>query len=260
MTNKHNPLLFVPALLTLTMTAEAVQPGPPNLPVLGVTMLQTLRLNVVTPPNPIAPCDAELSFADSNGNPVGRRLTVNLSAGQAAFLDLAGATLVNKLGQRAQVRPVVSPIDDAGVSADGCVATAEVYDTSTALDRVLVVGLPAVQFPPSPIFGMLGLGRFQTARLNVVATPPSPVCEGVLSFADSAGNPVGGLKPVILNSGQADFLDLNGNTLVQKLGQRVEVRPVFTPSAGTCHTSAEVYEQVTGSTLVQSQPGPPDVQ
>jgi hypothetical protein len=225
-------------------------------PILGVTMLQTLRLNVVLPPSRSASCDALLLFADANGDPVGRSLTVSLSAGQAAFLDLAGSTLVRGLGQRAEVRAIVSPIDDAGASADGCLATAEVYDAATGADRVLAVGVPAVQLPPNPIIGMVGLGLFQTARLNVLAVPPNP-CLGDLGFADSAGNPVGASQRVSLNSGQAAFLDLNGNTLVRRLGQRAEVRPVFTPAGGTCQVSAQVYEQVTGSTLVQTNPGPP---
>jgi hypothetical protein len=220
---------------------------------LGVTALQTLRLNVVALPP--SPCVGTLSFADSNGNPAGRNVTVELAPGQAAFLDVAGSTL-QRLGQRAEVRPIVSPIDSDGTGADGCKATAEVFDTATGFDRVLVVGLPAVQDPAPPQFGMVGLGLFQTARLNVVALPPNP-CVGELHFVNSAGNSVGSPARVSLNPGVAAFLDLNGNTLVRALGQRAEVRPVFTPEGGVCQTSAEVYEQITGSTLVQMQPGPP---
>lgn len=82
-----------------------------------------------------------------------------------------------------------------------------------------------------------------------------------MGYADGAGNPVGSAKRVILSAGQADFLDLNGNGLVSQLGQRVEVRPVFTPVSGTCRSSVQVYEQITGSTLVYiPTPGPPDVE
>src|SRR5262245_15940576 len=257
---RTNPPACLLVLMALPATTRAGSPGPPDLPVLGVTALQTMRINVTLPPNPVGPCDAVLGFADSNGTLVGPTLTVVLQAGQAAFLAIAGKTLVRGLGQRAQLRPVVTPVDEGGSGADGCVAIAEVFDTATALDRVLSVGVPAVQLPPSPIFGMVGLGKHQTARLSVVATPPNPICEGVLSFADSAGNPVGGSRSVVLSSGQAAFLDLNGNDLVQSLGQRVEVRPVFTQESGSCQTSAEVFEQLTGSTMVQVNPGPPDVQ
>jgi hypothetical protein len=153
------------------------------------------------------------------------------------------------------VRAIVAPIDDDGASADGCVGTVEVFDSSTGLDRVLANGVPAVQAPPNPVvFGMVGLGLFQTARLSLLNVPPNPVCEGILSFADKDGNPVGSSRRVSLGPGQAAFLDLNGNTLVRALGQRAEVRPVFELVSGDCRPSVEVYEQITGSTMVQALP------
>ncbi len=240
-------------LMSLSSLAQAQ--GTPLFPTLGVTGLQTMRLNVVAVPP--SPCVAILGFSDSNGAPVGGTLSVNLNTGQSASLDIAGNTLVRGLGQRVQVRPTITPNEREGGGADTCAATTEVFDTLTGVDRVLVNGLPAVQVPPSPAFGMLGLGLFQTARLNVVATPPNP-CVGTLSFADAAGNPVGSFTRVGLAAGQAGSLDLNGNGLVRGLGQRVEVRPVFTPEGGSCQVSAEVFEQITGSTLVQDNPGPPD--
>jgi hypothetical protein len=43
-------------LLALAGRAQAIpNPGPPDFPMLGLTMLQTMRLNVLAPPNPIAP-------------------------------------------------------------------------------------------------------------------------------------------------------------------------------------------------------------
>jgi hypothetical protein len=47
------------------------------------------RLNVVD--EPPDPCIAQLSFADKNGNAVGQTLNVNLSSGQAKFLDDLGS-------------------------------------------------------------------------------------------------------------------------------------------------------------------------
>jgi hypothetical protein len=62
------------------------------------------------------------------------------------------------------------------------------------VDNLLGITLVAVGgsvgYPPNPIFGMLDLTWFQTARLNVVAYPPDP-CVGQLSFATSSGSPVG---------------------------------------------------------------------
>jgi len=53
--------------------------------------------------------------------------TVNLSTGQADFLDVAGASLVGRFGQRAELRPVVTMVPGAAAPSS-CAATAEVYD------------------------------------------------------------------------------------------------------------------------------------
>jgi len=86
----------------------------------GVTLLQTARIKVVAyPPDP---CIGQLSFLTSNGTQVGNTLSVQLLPGQAALLDLPGSALVTKLGQRAEVQPVlVAP------NSPSCVASAEVY-------------------------------------------------------------------------------------------------------------------------------------
>lgn len=101
---------------------------------IGVTELQTVRLNVVAYP-PI-PCVGQLSFVNSNGVQVGNTLNVQLARGQAASLDLPGTTLVTKLGQRAEVQPVVSAPNG------GCVASTEVYING--------LGATSVYFPPDP--------------------------------------------------------------------------------------------------------------
>ena len=102
----------------------------PVFPLQGVAWGQVLRLNLVTfNPIPITPsvsCSAQLSFVDKNGHPAGPApKLVNLSLGQADFLDVAGARLVAQFGQRAELRPVVT-ISAAAPAV--CAATAEVYD------------------------------------------------------------------------------------------------------------------------------------
>ena len=111
---------------------------PPN-PVfgmLGVTLFDTVRLNVVAyPPDP---CIGSIGFVDANGNQIGNSKPVQLAAGQgAAFLDLPGAALVSALGQRAEVRPVV-----AITAGSACIASAEVYGNAT--------GGTHVYYPPNP--------------------------------------------------------------------------------------------------------------
>ena len=113
-------------------------PPSPAFSMLGVTVLDTVRLNVVAwPPDP---CIGTMSFVDANGNHIGDAKQVQVAAGgqpQATFLDLPGNALVSALGQRAEVRPVVAP---AGGSA--CIASVEVYGTAT--------GATHVYFPPDP--------------------------------------------------------------------------------------------------------------
>ena len=103
----------------------------------GITLFQTARLNVVAyPPNP---CIGSISFADSNGNAIGKPLSVNLSAGQATFLELPGTEVVSKFGQRAEIQPVVNA---AAGTPGNCIASTEIYTTLT--------GENAVYFPPVP--------------------------------------------------------------------------------------------------------------
>ena len=109
--------------------------GYPPVPVfgmLGVTSLQTVRLNVVA--FPPVPCIGMISWSDLNGTQIGTSLAVQLSAGQGTHLDLPGG---GALGPRAEVRPVVV------VNGGACIASAEVYNNVTKTTR-------AVYYPPSP--------------------------------------------------------------------------------------------------------------
>src|SRR5436305_1210938 len=81
--------------------------------------------------------------------------------------------------------------------------------------------------PPDPdrSFGMVGITRGQTMRLNVVnLTPPDPnrqfppdPCRVLLSFRDATGQPFTNSdgqpfrREVSLQSGEAAFLDLNAD-------------------------------------------------
>ena len=215
-------------------------PNYTNFPMIGLVRGQTLQLNLVAyPPDP---CFATLGFQDVNGNPLGTTLTVALQPGQSASLALNGNTLANPPGQRVEVQPTV--VLTAGIVSQ-CQASAEVYDNVFEISSVVVPG--AASFASSPQFGMFGVTVLQTARLNVVAFPVDP-CIGQLSFVNSSGVPVGNTLNVQLAPGQAASLDLPGNTLVTKLGQRAEVQPVISGSNGGCVASAEVYIEGLGAT------------
>jgi hypothetical protein len=118
-------------------------------------------------------------------------------------------------------------------------------------------GLPAMA--ADPIFAMAGVALGQTLRLNVEAFPNGP-CRAQLSFVDRNGSqsPSTPIKTVDLNPGQADFLDLNANTVVNQFGQRVEVRPVVTllssPTPSVCQATAEVFDNASGFSLLALQP------
>jgi hypothetical protein len=122
------------AITTVGVPGAVTYPPAPIFGMLGVTSFQTVRLNVVAfPPAPIYPpdpCIAQLSFADKDGNPVGQTKDVNLSPGDAAFLDLPGSILFppqpffDGFGQHVEVHPIVTLAVGAPTN---CLASVEVY-------------------------------------------------------------------------------------------------------------------------------------
>lgn len=118
----------------------------------------------------------------------------------------------------------------------------------------LLPTLAAAQAPPANAtnFPMIGITRGQTLQLNVVAYPVDP-CYAQLGFQDSNGNPLGATTSVTLQPGQSASLAINGNSLTNSLGQRVEVLPTIVPDAGivsSCGASAEIYDNLLGITSV----------
>lgn len=246
---RGNVLVQFAILGALLSPALAVSPGPINMPLTGVTLLQTLRLNVLGGPTG---CVATLSFTDSTGAPVGSSLLVNLGTMQATSLDLPGSTVAKKLGQRGEVIALVTPVP--GAVAD-CSPSVEVFDNLTAFDRVYKDPGPVGKDPGPVGFSMVGLGQLQTLRLKAQSADGDS-CVGTLGFFDANGVPVGPRMDVSLAPGQGTWLALDGNTLVTKFGQRVTVSPGPQQISGSCIFSAEVFEQITGSTLVTVNPGP----
>ncbi|HML15611.1 MAG TPA: hypothetical protein VK419_01245 [Bryobacteraceae bacterium] len=124
------------------VTAPPPGPAMPNVsPVFGmagIALGQTLRLNVVAfPPDP---CYATIGFLNNQGQPVPGAMAVSLAPGQAGLIDLHAASLGLKLGQRAELQPVVMVTTANGTSA--CQASAEVIDTLS--------GGTETWFPPVP--------------------------------------------------------------------------------------------------------------
>jgi hypothetical protein len=150
------------------------QPDPPGkFGMVGITRGQTLRLNVVnltSPPEPDRqvppdPCRIVLSFRNAQGEAVRNsegqiiRRTVELQAGESAFLDLNGdmfagpPTNVNSPALRVQLRPFVRvqqgpPDPDRQIPPDPCRATMEVFDNASG--RTSLFSDSFVSPPPDP--------------------------------------------------------------------------------------------------------------
>ena len=138
--------------------------------------------------------------------------------------------------------------------------------------------------PPEPerTFGMVGITRGQTMRLNVVNLQPPPEgdrqvpppCRVVLSFRDAAGHPFTNSdgqpirRVVELQAGQSAFLDLNGDmfggpsTNADTIGPaRLQLRPFvrvlqappdperqYPPDP--CRATMEVFDNASGRTSI----------
>ena len=226
------------------------------IPPVGGALGQGVRLTVVAGPAvvpPGVPVEANLGFVDLNGNAVGPTLQVALNPGQAQSLQWIPP--VQELGQRIEVRPVVTQIS-TDPSSPTLQASVEVFDLLTGFSTVLAPAPGAESVSALPQFLPQGLAGGQTMRLNVVAFPPDP-CNGQLSFTDKNGAVLGPSLQVNLAPGTATSLDLNADALGLKVGQHVEVQPVVSvapsisagpPIATACQASVEVFDHLTGRT------------
>ena len=124
------------------------------------------------------------------------------------------------------------------------------------------IGSPPFQ---AAVFGMVGVARGQTARLNVSDTSGSYPCSAELGFVDADGNLIKSSR-ILIEQGKSRSLDLIRDEL-QVSGNRVQARavlsvtgaPVAGRMAGACAPIAtvEVFDNETGRTtvtLTQSQP------
>jgi hypothetical protein len=235
--------------------------GPPSY--VGVSLGQIIRVvagPITVPPG--VPVELNLGFVDINGNSIGPSSTQTLAAGESAVLDLNAATLVQEVGQRVEVRPVVTIVNAnsaPGAAAGGPPAVAlpevtEVFDTVTGFGAVLVPGNTVSSAQPA--FDYQGLASGQILRLVVDAYPPNS-CNATVSFADRAGNPLGQSQQVNVAPGTGTAVDLNADTVGVKVGQRIEVLPTITlaplvagaaPSNSLCQATVEVFDRLSGRT------------
>jgi hypothetical protein len=121
------------------------------------------------------------------------------------------------------------------------------------------------QFVAAVQFGILGITRGQTARINVTNTsspdnpfyPPNP-CHVTISFVDADGNvllnnsgqPV--RREVTLDPGRSASLQINGDNLVPRDQVRLTFRPVVNAVPPPCIPTFEVINNTTGRTSLLS--------
>lgn len=226
---------------------------------LGVVQRLHLVAGPVAPP-PGGPVQLTLGFVDLNGNRVGPSLTTPpLSPGQTESLDLDADTLITRIGQRVEVRPVITAQNPTGAPVEITLeSTSEVVDKLTGFGTVLARTVDSGNGPPT--FGLQGIAGGETLRLTALARDAGATafnCVAQLSFADKNGNPIGPTMPVNLSSGMGASLDLDANVLGLGLGRRIDVQPIVTltssvpgalPTTSVCEASAEVFDHFTGRT------------
>ncbi len=107
--------------------AHSIHAAPKFVPQ-GVAYGQTMRITALAPPD--SSCNALLSFADNNGNPLGTTSSVNLSPGQMAALSFNANSITGQLGQRIEVQPTITlqNATGSGGAAPACEGSVEVYD------------------------------------------------------------------------------------------------------------------------------------
>ena len=130
---------------------ESLEPGAfsPSLVPEVLAGGQTMRFNAAAPASDS--CTGQLRFADENGSPIGPTTPLNLAPGAGTSLDLRADMLGLRLGQRAEVQPILDMTapPTAGAPLNSvCQASVEVFDNLTGRTRTYqftLASLPAVQ-------------------------------------------------------------------------------------------------------------------
>ncbi len=155
------PLALATTIITSTGTGWAGTDVGNGYGMVGITLGQTIRLNVVNLGGPdTLPCDTTLTFFDSEGN-VLTRFTESMDPGQAAFLDLHGEDLVLRVRERMQIRATMEATCRSEGDPRDLPTTLEVFDdktgqTSIILNPVVLKGFNPQPEPPGSRLNLLG--------------------------------------------------------------------------------------------------------
>jgi hypothetical protein len=260
---------------------------------IGLARSQMATLSVVAvgggSPDPSGLCRVRLGFRDTTGqlfrDASGMDIASEflLSPGRAVHLDLREADAFRgRSGQRVAIRGEAQRVDPATASSacEPLVATLEIVDSTSGNTALLYASHGDSGGP----LGMVGLGRSQTGRLNLVAigggtpdpstvgggTPdpgalgggspdPStlPPCAVEVSFVNDVGDPyrnAGGVPITVtgtLTLDRAVSVDLKATDAFRGVsGPRVSFRPVVriltTTSCQRPVLSLEVFDTTSG--------------
>lgn len=110
----------------------------------GINHTQTARINLVNlEDRAFVPCvRVEMLFIDGDGNILAQKV-YEVDAGKSAFMDVRGSEIIERGGNRAQIRAEVRFVGTPDTRlSDQCIPTVEVFDSESGETRFL---LPAVQ-------------------------------------------------------------------------------------------------------------------
>jgi hypothetical protein len=286
-------VVFGPAAAPV-LALPAVQTG-----LLGLARGETARVTVInltpgSPELPPSPCLVKLGFRDENGglfldqNGAPLQKESRLETGGTATLALpAGLAFSDTRSLRRPFRAVVeaSPeVPDVPPNpCDRLATTVEIYDNQSGQPFVsLNLGAPTTEGhpgPPNSFLGVLGLARFENAQLtliNLATERDAPPCDVTLAFVDRKGKPFfdrnGEPLSMERSLGAGEWATLVLPWQLAFQGAQARRRPFRAvvennpgppttppnPCVATLGT-LEVYDVATGRTLVQINPGPPEV-
>lgn len=118
---------------------------------------------------------------------------------------------------------------------------------------------PVILFP-------VGAAKFEKTRLGMMMEAPGGPVQAQVGFLNAeTGSLLGPLRPVTLNPGQLESVDLDLTPYVARLGQRIEVQPVIEPTPGAADpgpmqisATEQTFDDLTGFQAVSAtvpQPG-----
>jgi hypothetical protein len=223
--------------------------------IIGIVSGQTALINVYNSQDPGSelppdPCRVELSFQDIEGNLLSDRegrpfqKIVTIDPRRGDFLKLPGDQVIGNLG-RVTIIPCIKILKISG--GTHVLPTFEMYnenERTSLLSPGTLKGFNPQPDPPKE-FGIAGITRGQTARINVINMPdpnsslPQNQCTVEMTFLDSNDKPFldrsGHLvhKVVTLAPHQAAFLDLNADELSFTVEGRVTFIPCIRVREGT---------------------------